>query len=608
MERRGKGLMMEKLKGGVVGAKIGGPSTPPPTWRLEFPSQQNENNKKQVQEFLNFPASRTLSARSLCAKLWQIQQLAEPSPSHRPASATGLRRHVQTFVRHHKSPNKINDRSKQPVSPPMQVAPYNNHQNHKISLDLKGSVTELSRKTKTSRELLKVLNRIWCLEEQHASNLSVVKALKMELDHSRAQVKDLQQEKQLKNYELENLTKQITEEKLVRKNKEHDKIEAAVQSVLQEIQDERRLRKHTESLHRRLARELSEVNSSFSGSLRDLEKEGKARILLENLCDAFAKGIRDYEYEVRSLEHNNAEKGQVKGDSLDRLLRHLSEAWLDERKQMKLVQAGIDLPRIDSSIVDKLSVDIETFLHAKRCVNLRRYRNSSTKEVYPCLRSLDSFPLKEATSAPPNMAEEDSTGTNIFEQKRPSHKGLGSKKNSNNTAGVHNEKKGRQNSMRKQVQSKEECCELQANMICDEKESWFVERKSSEVGGDSTTLFNTPGSSTVCEGPLESNTLWTKRMNSGNKLDNIVRNNSLSSEGNDKVYPVEDSCVHSAFAGNGSPVKECKPTLIVPDFDESEPLKDNTLMAKLLEARLGRQKSRSRATVRQVSDENHIGV
>ncbi|RZB49672.1 hypothetical protein D0Y65_052547 [Glycine soja] len=504
-----------------------------------------------------------------------------------PVSATGLRRHVQTsLVQHHRSA-KRNGRTKQPVSPPcykssMQVAPYN-HVNPISSLEFKGWITESSRNPKTSRELLKVLNRIWSLEEQHASNISVVKALKMELELSWAQVKELQQEKQLNKRDMENLMEQIAEEKLVRKNKEHDKIKAAIQSVMQEIEDERRLRKHSESLHRRLARELSEVKSSFSGSLRDLEKERKTRILLENLCDDFAKGIRDYEYEVRSLMPNNAEKGQVKGDSLDRLI-HLSEAWLDGRKQMKLAQAGHDLPEIDSSIVDKLGVDIETFLHAKRSFN------SSTKEpmqIYPCLHSLD---------------------------------------NNNKIEEVHKEKKGMNNSARKQVvQSKEiteDCSELQAHVMksmlsCDENESWFVERKSSE----STALFNTPGASTVGEatqGQPESNTLlWTKKMNSSH----VVRNSSLSSEGNDnKVYPEsifrEDSFVHSAVTGNGSPVKQWKSTLIIPDFDKSEscsklPTKDNnTLMAKLLEARLERQKSRSRASIskREVSDENHGNV
>ncbi|QCD77563.1 hypothetical protein DEO72_LG1g1188 [Vigna unguiculata] len=590
MERREKGekrevLMAEKLKGGVVVGKRRGPSTPPPTWRLEFPSQRNDNNgnnrssknKNRVEEFLNFPSTTTLSARKLCAKLWQIQPhqhaplpkmnhprrhrrdtlLKVPNLKHlsQPASATRLTGHVGTsLVQHHRSA-KRNGRTEQPVSPPCHCSSMQVY-NHPIkSVDFKSWITESSRNPKTSRELLKVLNHIWCLEEQHASNLSVVKALKMELDLSRAQVKELQQEKQLNKHEMENLIKQRTEEKIVRKGKEHDKIKAVIQSVMKEIEDERRLRKHSESLHRRLARELSEVKSSFSGSLRDLEKERKTRILLENLCDDFAKGIRDYEYEVRSLVHDNSEQGQaqVKGDnSHDRLILHLSDAWLDERKQMRLVQDGHDLPEIDSSIVDKLGVDIETFLHAKRSVNSRRYSNLSTKEK-------------------------------ILEQKKGADRGLdkhGSKMNNNNSAEVDREKKGRHNCMRKHVQSKEiieECCELQAgvmkNLSCDEN--------------DSTALFNTPGTSTVCEatqGPAESNTLlWTKRMNSSHG----VRNSSLSSEGNDRVHP------ESIFRED-----------------------NDTLMEKLLEARMERQKSRSRATInktsfpsaRQVCNQKHRSV
>jgi hypothetical protein len=80
MERREKALekredeegliMVEKLK--LVGKRggRGKSSTPPPTWRL-IDSQHNVVNTVQ-QEFLNFPSSKTLSARKLCAKLWEF--------------------------------------------------------------------------------------------------------------------------------------------------------------------------------------------------------------------------------------------------------------------------------------------------------------------------------------------------------------------------------------------------------------------------------------------------------------------------------------------------------------------------------------------------------
>lgn len=432
----------------------------------------------------------------------------------------------------------------------------------------------------------------------------------MEVDLSRARVKDLLQEKKINKQAMEKLIKKLTEDKLVRKSNEHVKIKAAVQSIKEEIQDEKRLRKHSESLHRKLARELSEVKSSFCSSLRDLESERKARIVLENLCDDFAKGTRDYEHEVHSLVHN-VEKGQVKGDCRLRI----SEAWLNERKQMKLVQASSDLTDRDS-IIDKLGVDIETYLLAKSSVNLRRCGNSSTKElkeIYPYLDSLDSFPLKETISAPHNTVGEDSIGTDIFDLKRTADEEgldkLSHRLHSNNNANVRKEKKGSHSSVKKQVQPKEIILLTitDKNMSCDENESWFVERKSSEIGGNrSTILLNAPPGVSAIQGPPESDRTWTKRINSGHMLDNLVGNSSLSSEG-DKVFPEsicrEESCVHSAVIGNSSPVKQWKPILVVSDFNQSESspklhrreVKDNKLMAKLLEARLEEQRCRSKA-------------
>jgi len=404
----------------------------------------------------------------------------------------------------------------------------------------------------SSRELVKVLDRSWGLEEQDASNIAIVKALIMELDLSQTQVKELLQEKKMNKQEMENLMKKITEDKLVNKKKEHEKIKAVVQSVNEEIEDERRLRKHSESLYQKLASELYEVKSLLRGTLRDLEREKKQRILLENLCDDFAKGVRDYEHELRSIMHNSADKDHIKGDSLDRLILHISEAWLDERTQMKLVQDGIGSDLLEThSIVDKLRVDIETFLHAKRSIDLKRYNFPSIKEVkeiHPCLPSLDSIQLKETINSPHNFAEEASVGTKCF-----------------------------------------------------------VEGKSSEIGRYSRNLLNAPRESTLCEtvqSPPENDRCRTKRINSCHSLEQLVGNSSLSSEG-DKVYPEsicrEDACVHSAVTVKGSPVKQWKRTLFVPDFNKSQStnklprgVKDNTFMAKLLEARLEDHKSRSK--------------
>ncbi|XP_027335066.1 uncharacterized protein At5g41620-like isoform X2 [Abrus precatorius] len=574
-DKRG-GLMVEKLKQRVVlVGKKGGPCTPPPTWRLELPSQHNSLANHKVEEFLTFHTS-TVSARKLCANLWELlphQHPPLPKMNNKPGTTLRRRRRRRHRLHPKDTASEVNNQVAQPPDTPSdsdQVAPYKCAVTPTSSIDFKGMIGESNGNLKTSTELLKVLNRIWSLEEQHASNISVVKALKMELDHSQARIKELLLEKQMNKQEMENFIKEMTVDKLVRKNKEHDRIKAAIESIKEELENERRLRKHSENLHRKLARELSEVKSSFTGCLRNLERERKARILLENLCDEFAKGIRDYEQEVHSLRRNS-DKCQVKGNNLDRLILHISEAWLDERMQMKLAQSGSDLIE-RNSIVDKLGFDIETFLHAKRSVDLKKYGYSSPKElkeIHPC-HSLDSFPLKDSGSAPQNMTQEDSIDTHFFEPQRVAGNGL-DKPNSK-------------------------------HMLCDDDESCFVKRKPSEIE-DINSLLNEEAK----QNPQESDGPWILRMNSSHRPDNLIGNSSLSSEG-DKVYPEsickEDSFVQSVVTANAnSPAILWKSKLSVSDFDKSESstklpkgVKENTLMAKLLEARLEGQKSRSRAS------------
>ncbi|RVX04115.1 Uncharacterized protein CK203_015606 [Vitis vinifera] len=347
-----------------------------------------------------------------------------------PASASSLRRHVATTLMQHRRANERNSRALQPVSP----ASYGS------SLEscyyLYNLVTNCPSTAKPSVPptfashissvafFLQVLNRIWSLEEQHASNVSLIKALKMELGHARARIKRLLRDQQAERHEIDDLMKQV-EDKLLRKSsKEQDRVNSAVQSVRDELENERKLRKHSESLHRKLARELSEVKSSFSNALKELEKERKSRELLEDLCDEFAKGIRDYQQEVHALKQKSDSDWAGRADH-DRLILHLSESWLDERMQTKLVETQLGSAE-NNPILDKLSFEIETFLQAKQMhtskTNSNMLPREPTKERYLRRNSLESVLLHDAVSAPQDAGDEEASAgsdTNCFELNKP---------------------------------------------------------------------------------------------------------------------------------------------------------------------------------------------
>lgn len=574
MEREGKGRERKgkkqefagiKWKQGIVVENRGGNCTPSPTWKIGL--AQSDGSLIQA---LTFPLPNKTSARKLGATLNMSKAGARfhhhqhhnelptklPEPSHsspeQPASASSLRRHVAAaLIQHHRSIRQ-NGHDLHPVSPTsygssMEVTPYNPTSTPTSSLDIRDRIGNPSSSLKTSTELLKILNRIWSLEEQHASNLSLVKSLKIELDHSRAQIKELLQE-----------NKRVAEDRVIRKNKEQDRIKHAVQSLREELEDERKLRKHSETLHRKLARELSVVKSSFSSNFKELERERKARVLLESLCDEFAKGIRDYEHEIRSINHK-ADKDRAIRERPEKLILHISEAWLDERIQMKQAEAQSDIAE-KNMIVDKLSFEIETFLRAKQ------------------RHSLESLSMNEDTSAPHDVNyDEKSTGrgSHVYELNRDSS---GKKQTNGSSKHAGNgEETVKLNPMTKKIQPRE-VLQIQAS-----EEREYTQLKN---------LGNSEISEDIQEGSRG------HEMSSNHERDNLIRNHSSSAKTNEGS-PLD----RSAFTGNASTMHLCSSRFAAPDSHVSESsskwpqgVKENTLQAKLLEARIEGRQLRSKTS------------
>lgn len=487
----------------------------------------------------------------------------------------------------------------------LQMAPYNPAVTPSSSLDFKGRVGESHYNLKTSTELLKVLNRIWSLEEQHASNVSIIRALKTELDHARSKIKELLRDQQVGRHEMDDLMKQIAEDKLVRKNKEQDRIHAAVQLVRDELEDERKLRRRSENLHRKLAKELSEMKSALSNSVKELEKERKSRNLLEDLCDEFAEGIKDYDKELHALKQKSDKDWTGRADG-DRLILHISESWLDERMQMKLEESPTGLSQ--NSILDKLGFEIETFLQVKQMISSKR--GDSVKDRR---NSLESVPLNEALSAPQAAGddeEDDSAGSdsNCFELKKPSNGELKSPGDEAEAVDTH---------INKNISSRERTRTRGRNLSnlqvkFEEQMAWAVSNgnKAPHMTDEEQQVDGKPieisiSHKTEQHGASEDETHARKTKpegedihasNSNYTINNLIRNHLLFSEAGTIHPEVDDtgeaSCSYPARRNQASPVRQWMSKLSAPEIDIAESstkqhpgMKGNTLQAKLLEAR-----------------------
>ncbi|KAL7158835.1 hypothetical protein ABFS83_02G170000 [Erythranthe nasuta] len=402
-EKRGELLLLmgEKLKRVGGTSKREGNSTPSPTWKLGL---IQFDGKTLIQD-LNFStkSNNNLSARKLGANLWEMQPLRRrsnmadnfPSFSHHrhkdveeeeysplnqlKNGVNSRKQNSPSLTRHNRRVEKVAQAQHQlstaSYCSSMEVAPHRPAISPNSSLPSTSKFGESSHSLKTSTELLKVLNRIWSLEEKHALDMSLVKTLRNELDQSHARIQELLQEKETELNKMDTLTKQVSEYK-----------------------SELKLKRISEKRHKKLNKELLEIKSLFSNALTELEQERKARTLIEDLCDEFAKGIREYEQELRLTKHKTSSKDKIPRKGNDRLVLHISEAWLDERAQMKL--AGTRNVLEKQSSLDKLIVEIEAFLRVKQ---------SSKSDILS--RSLESIHLNEPASAPWKGNEEDDSAS-----------------------------------------------------------------------------------------------------------------------------------------------------------------------------------------------------
>ncbi|KAM0906263.1 hypothetical protein ACQ4PT_016933 [Festuca glaucescens] len=421
--RRGLAAARARRRAGVV--------TPSPSWKLDAsPPRGPEESPADAAA-----GRRSSSARQLGATLWEIQDViraagagrrirrrarrglaASPSPRDgdgddvdRPHISGGYGGDHSTPLMEHENLHEDRSHSRQSLSPGSYTSSIGaatiNLVSPTWSLNLRDRYRDAGCNLKTSTELLKVLNRIWSLEEQHAIDVSAVKGLKLELQNTQARVQELAQERQRYRYEVDSLARQVAEDKIARKSKEQEKVQATLRSLQEELEAERHLRKHSESLHRKLGKELSAMKPVFLKAVKELEKEQKATRLLEDLCDEFALGIRNYEEEVRVLKQRHAKEYEHK---TDKLVVHISEAWLDERIQMQNADARGDSEG-KTSITERLSSEIRSFLHGRRSSNLHganKHTGNEKGDASLCRQSIESLHLNGATSAP-RLAEDD---------------------------------------------------------------------------------------------------------------------------------------------------------------------------------------------------------
>ncbi|KAL2900106.1 hypothetical protein RDABS01_025188 [Bienertia sinuspersici] len=402
-------------KKGEGSGRGGGSTTPVPTWRMVGsrspsvvlraaaavaasprypPSLSGRSRNGQGQG--NGQGHPPVSARKLAATLWEMNEV--PSPNNRKDDHNSLREKRRDKVRRSRNnsgslPPHLSDPSHSPVSERMERSGTGTHRRRESSLSRKlkiehfdsvsnasfmevesrsrcqtpsGSAAggrtrmkDVSNALTTSKELLKIISRMWGHEDQPSSSMSLISALHAELERARLQVNQMIQEDRSDNKEIKYVLKRFAEEKEAWKNKEQEAVQAAVESIAGELEVERKLRRRLESLNKKLGKELSETKLSLLKAVKELQGEKKARGIIEQVCDELAGNIGE----------DKAQVAEIKRESLrmqeefrkEREMLQIAEALREERAHMKLSDAKHQFEEKNAA-VDKMRNELEAFL------------------------------------------------------------------------------------------------------------------------------------------------------------------------------------------------------------------------------------------------------
>ncbi|KAL1549274.1 paramyosin-like [Salvia divinorum] len=396
-----RAILVGKNRAGVGRSRS---STPVPTWRttgaIETPKYSQSGRSAQP-----------VSARRLAATLWEMNEMPSPKMSEsdlevrkRQQRKSGSRKGeklMQSGWGLHSSsgsgylPPHLSDpphsptvsqkmptssRRRQSISQKLMSADRNidsvsnasfmeteSRSRHQISTESavggKNRLKEASSALTTSKELLKIINRLWAQADQPSSSMSLISALHSELERARLQVNQLIQEQRSEKNDIGYLIKCFAEEKASWKNQEHLAVEAAVGPLARELDAERKLRRRLESLNAKLGQELAEIKSSFIKAVKELESEKRAREIAEQVYDELA----------RNIDQDRAGVDKPKRDCVgvhqqveeERELLELADKLHEERAQMKVSEAKHQFEE-KSSAVSKLRKQLEAFLGTKR--------------------------------------------------------------------------------------------------------------------------------------------------------------------------------------------------------------------------------------------------
>ncbi|TVU34837.1 hypothetical protein EJB05_16690, partial [Eragrostis curvula] len=365
------------------------PDTPPFRWPLDAGDAGARSSSR---------AGAGASVRKIAAALWRVQPPQapplEPGRPRRTAESSSKRPHTPDHCQHYKAviQGRLGNRTTSNAPREMEA--------HSAARQIE---TEVATKWNHQFRRASQSAQYDCFEHDVVDSSGEIYSLKEELMVAQDRIHQLESECRSTKKQLDRLLKNLAEEKASWKSREHDKVHHILDAVKEELNRERKHRQRAEMMNSKLLNDLSEMKFAAKRYLQDYEKEKKARMLMEEVCDELAKEITEDKAEVEALRSESMKMRDELEE--EKKMLQLAEVWREERVQMKLVDAKLALENKYSQL-SKLQDELEDVLRSQQGNNLEKGTVREAEKLRETLSSLKINGVKEFSYVPPPPSED----------------------------------------------------------------------------------------------------------------------------------------------------------------------------------------------------------
>eukprot|EP00250_Pteridium_aquilinum_P021657 c25192_g1_i1 orf=162-2483(+) len=280
-----------------------------------------------------FMAGPIVSARKLAATLWeqyQVNKLDQEPCDQFSSCAEAQQPHLQAHA----------------SAPACPSIPSNCQIPEALTADTRGvcGTGEASQNNMTTSQvamLENVLHRMRLVEESQGRSMAMLNTLRLEMEGVTCRIHELEFSHKSALREINSLLQRFGEQMAISRRNEQEKARLAYLHLREEMEEERNACRLLKMQNKKLTKDLTHATIAAADACEELERERKARELLEEVCNELAREIGEDKAEVEQLKQEQEESRKRLEKELK--MMRMAALWREERVRSKLSEAQLEL-------------------------------------------------------------------------------------------------------------------------------------------------------------------------------------------------------------------------------------------------------------------------